>query len=130
MSNDSIFIKALGVKYKELSSYEVTREVEKLFESHGCPLGPYQKEVLNSDWAGEYGMLPFEAYEWVGMKNKQDNILCRLSAIPLVIWLLLLILSIPFKWILTGVPYYKTNPNKKSIGTFTINWIDKCFDRE
>ena len=129
MTNDSLIIKALGVKSKKLSSYDVIREVENLFESWGSPLGAYHKELLHREWAGEYGRLPFEAYKWQGMDGTQKNFLWRLSVIPLGIWLLILFLNIPFMWIFLGRAYYKSDPKKRTVSGFTINWIDKCFDR-
>ena len=129
MKHDGFIMKALGVKYKELSNYAVVKEFEKLFEDWGSPLGAYHNELLHSEWCGEYGRLPFEAYVWSPKEAPKRNILDRLSAIPLVVWLALLLLFVPFKWLVTGKASYSPKPDKKGVIAFTVRWIDRCFDR-
>ena len=128
MNSDGFIMKALGVKYKEVSKFKLGEMFVRLFESNGCPLTPRQKEALN-DWCGIYGRLPFEVYVWAPKEANKPSILDRLSAIPLVVWLALLLLFIPFKWLFTGKASYQPKPDKKGVIAFTVRWIDRCFDR-
>lgn len=128
MRHNSFLAKVLGSRYKELRGYDVIDYIEKEFKSRGTELTVYQKEVLRDDWSGEYGRLPFEAFEWVGRDDSKPSVLWRLSAIPLGLWLALLFIFMPVKWLLTGNPYYSSKRNKEgklTVGSFTAEWIDK-----
>lgn len=119
MNHKSFLARVLGGNYKPLSGYDIIKYIDKELKSRGTELGLFQKEILRDAWAGEYGCLPFEAFEWKPEKKK-INILWRLSVIPLCIWMALLFLFSPIKWIFTGKLYYNSG-----IGGFTISWINK-----
>lgn len=124
----SFLAKVLGSKYKEIRGYDVIDFIKKELKSRGTELNPYQEGALRDAWSGEYGRLPFQAFMWNGKKEDKLSVLWRLSIIPLGLWLALLFLFIPVKWILTGKPYYDSDPNKDgkfTIGSFTAGWIDK-----
>ncbi len=121
MNHKSFLARVLGSNYKTLSGYDVIKYIDKELKSRGTELGLFQKEVLRDAWAGEYGRLPFEAFERKKPEEKKINILWRLSIIPLGVWMALLFLFIPVKWIFTGKPYY----DKGEISLITISWINK-----
>ena len=128
MRHNSFLAKVLGSNFKELHGYDVIDYIEKEFESGGTELTVYQKEVLRGAWSGEYGRLPFDAFVWRRDDDKKVNVLWRLSAIPLGLWLVLLFIFMPVKWLLTGNPYYSSKRNKDgklTVGSFTAEWINK-----
>ena len=128
MEYNSFLAKLLGSNYKKLYGYEVIDLIDKELKSRGTELNPYQKEVLQSEWSGEYGRLPFEAFVWDRDDERKVSLLWRLSAIPLGIWLALLFLFMPVKWLITGSPYYTSKRNKEgkhTVGSFTADWINK-----
>ena len=125
MDHKSFLARVLGSNYKTLSGYDIIKYIDKELKSRGTELGLFQKEVLRDAWAGEYGCLPFEAFEWKAPEGKKINILWRLSIIPLGIWIVLLFLFIPVKWVFTGKPHYGGG----KIGKFTAGWIDKVCGR-
>lgn len=128
MEHNSFLAKLLGSNYNKLYGYEVIDLIDKELKSRGTELNDYQKEVLRSGWSGEYGRLPFEAFVWGRDDDRKVSLLWRLSAIPLGIWLALLIIFMPVKWLITGSPYYTTKRNKEgkhTVGSFTADWIDK-----
>ena len=128
MRHNSFLAKVLGSNYKELHGYEVIDLIDEELKSRGTELNVYQKEVLRGAWSGEYGRLPFEAFVWGRDKEKKVNVLWRLSAIPLGLWLALLFIFMPVKWLLTGSPYYSSKRNKEgkvTVGSFTADWINK-----
>ena len=125
MDHKSFLARVLGSNYKTLSGYDIIKYIDKELKSRGTELGLFQKEVLRDAWAGEYGCLPFEAFEWKAPEGKKINILWRLSIIPLGIWIVLLFLFIPVKWVFTGKSHYGGG----KIGKFTAGWIDKVCGR-
>lgn len=123
----SFLAKVLGSDYREIYGYEVINFIEKELEARGTKLNKYQKEALRDGWAGEYGRPPFNAFVW-NEEKKRPGVLWRLSAIPLGVWLFLLIAFMPLKWLLTGKRYYAFDRNadgRQTIGGFTASWIDK-----
>ena len=130
MYHKSFLAKVLGSDFKELKGYEVIDLIDKELKSRGDELTDNQKSILGQRWAGEYGWLPFEAFGWVKDDERpgKPSPLWRLSAIPLGVWMLLLYLFMPIKWLITGVPYYRSKRNKEgkpTIGSITAEWIDK-----
>lgn len=128
MEHNSFLAKVLGSNFKELHGYDVIDTIDKVLKSRGTELNTYQKEVLRDEWSGEYGRLPFEAFVWGRDKEKKVSLLWRLSAIPLGIWLVLLFIFMPVKWLITGSPYYTSKRNKDgkhTVGSFTAAWINK-----
>lgn len=120
MYQKSFLAKVLGSNYKTLNGNDVIDYIDKALKTRGTELNPYQKEVLLGVWAGEYGRLPFEAFE---RKSQKENasFMWRLSAVPLGLWLTMLFIFIPVKWVITGKPYYSGG----KISQFTASWIDK-----
>lgn len=128
MQHDSFLAKLLGSNYSKLYGYEVIDLIDKELKSRGTELNPYQKEVLLGEWSGEYGRLPFEAFVWGRDDERKVSFLWRLSVIPLGIWLALLFLFMPVKWLITGNPFYSSEKNKEgkmTVGSFTSAWINK-----
>lgn len=128
MHYNSFLAEVLGSRYKEVRGYEVIDFIKKELKSHGSELRPNQEEALRNGWSGEHGRLPFQAFMYCGKKDNKLSVLWRLTIIPLGLWIVLLYLSIPFKWILTGKPYYDSDPDKDekfTIGSFTAKWVDK-----
>ena len=133
MEHKSFLAKVLGSNFREIRGYEVMKFLEELFESRGTELTVYQKEVLRDEWSGTYGNLPFQAFVWDNKDTGKSTVLWRLSAIPLGLWLVLLILFMPVKWIFTGTPYYRSKRNKDgkpTVGSFTAEWIDKVKNKK
>ena len=127
MNDKNFVLRALGYNYTRLSDYKIVDSVEKVFAEWDCPLTPRQKECLRREWCGEYGRVPFRAYDWGKEPDVKNNIWWRLSVVPLIIWLILLVAVIPFKWLVTGKATYKNSPNKKTIAGVTMNWFYRCF---
>lgn len=128
MQHNSFLAKLLGSNYNKLRGYEVIDLIEEELKSRGTGLNDYQKEVLRDKWSGEYGRLPFEAFVFGRDDEKKVSFLWRLSAIPLGIWLALLFLFMPIKWLITGNPFYSSQKNKEgkmTVGSFTSEWINK-----
>lgn len=121
MYQKSFLARVLGSNYKKLSGYDIIHEIQNALEARGTELGPFQREVLRDAWSGEYGRLPFEAFVWNKAEKESVSVLWRLSALPLGLWIVLLIAFIPFKWVLTG----SANYHGKKVGKFTASWIDK-----
>lgn len=129
MRHNSFLAKVLGFNHRKLYGYEVIDLIDNVFKSRGTELNTYQKEVLRGEWSGEYGRLPFDAFVWNDKDDEyKPNVLWRLSAIPLGLWLALLLIFMPVKWLLTGNPYYSSKRNKEgklTVGSFTAEWINK-----
>ena len=93
-------------KYKVLDGYEVSKRIEKIFEKQ-CPLTDYQKSWLRRELgdSGVFGNLdmPFQAYEWEKIKDKENGfwkILGRPLAVIIVV--ILAIIVCPVKYLFTG----------------------------
>ena len=121
MYQKSFLARVLGSDYKALRGYDIINYIENELKRRGTELNLFQKEMLSDAWAGEYGRLPFEAFVWNKRHDKKVNVLWRLSALPLGLWLVLLFAFIPVKWVLTGSANYHGN----KIAKFTASWIDK-----
>ena len=130
MYHKSFLAKVLGSNFKELGGYDIIDFIDKELKRRGDELTEHQKYALKESWAGLYGRPPFDAFVWKTSKDEDNSPspLWRLSAIPLGVWLLLLYIFIPIKWLITGKPYYSSKRNKEgklTIGSFTASWIDK-----
>lgn len=94
---------------KKASDYEVKEWIFKSIPN----LTQHQKTTISDDYNCMIRRAPFEFYK---KKKKVNNFFIRLTIVPFVFVYLLLLLGLPFNFILTGMWGYSSK---------TINWFDK-----
>lgn len=116
-------------KFKRLSGKKVCDEIVKFFDNQGYPLTWKQSRELYDHWGEDRGIhedlgMPFQAYQW-SKQTYHKKWWIRLTIPFFFIWLILLFIIRPIKWVFTGNWWFK---EYSWFELFTKKWYIEMFE--
>ncbi|MBP5723284.1 MAG: hypothetical protein J6X18_06900 [Bacteroidales bacterium] len=123
----------LGDKYQVLSGWKTVNLINDCLKQKNCWLTTEQERVLKDSFGdcGIHGNLemPFLAFAWEEEKTQGKNMWWRLTTPFLLVWIYLILVPIvlPIKWLLTGKYYFE---RETKLGILTQNWYNKTIGRK
>lgn len=116
-------------KFKRLSGKKVCDEIVKFFDNQGYPLTEKQSRELYDYWGEDRGIyedlgMPFQAYQW-SKQTYHKKWWVRLTIPFFFIWLILLFIIRPIKWVFTGSWWFE---NYSWFEAFTKRWYIEMFE--